>query len=143
MPSLLPKAIHGLPSSADPQPSYEYLSVLSYVIYLLNNTDLDGLTKTNARKLSSSSQSERQAFLERIVSDMLPGGLAKRGLSRVIRHEASLVQHTGLLLLKAVLERVRNVLYLFHSREQPDVGRTFLMLRELPDFQTLLTFRSR
>ena len=104
---------------------------------------MDGLTKINAKKLSVAAQMERQAFFERVVSDMLPGGLAKRGLNRVIRSEFSLVQHTGLLLLRAVLERVRNILRLFYSRESSDHGQTCLMLKELPDFNTLLTFRSR
>ena len=143
LPSLLPKCIHSLPASGDIQPSYEYLSVLSYTIYLLNNTEVDGLTKINAKKLSTAAQMERQTFFERLVSDMLPTGLAKRGLSRVIRSEFSLVQHTGLLLLRAVLERIRNVLRLSHPREHSDLGQTCLMLKELPDFNSLITFRSR
>ena len=143
MPSLLPKCIHSIPYCGDPQPSYAYLSLLSYTIFLLKNAELDWHTKTNAKQVSAADQNERQAFLEQVVGDMLPGGLGKRGLSKVIRCDVSLVQHTGLLLLKAVLERFRNILRLFSSREHSNGGQTCLMLKELPDFQTLLTLRSR
>ena len=143
MPSLLPKSIRSIPSSWDPQPNYDYLSVLSYVIYLLNNTEVDHLTKTNAKKLPSMTGHERHAFFEKLMTDIMPTGLVKKLFTKIVRSEYSLIQHTGLLLLKAILERIRSITRIIPAMNKSNVCNMDSVLKDLPDFSTLLTLRSR
>jgi hypothetical protein len=130
------------PPTWDPQPNYAYLSVLSYLIYLQSHAELDHAAKATAHRLKAMTPAEKHAALETFVSGSLPPLFGRKELSKILQSSYSLVQHTGLLLLQAVLRRVKRFLHI-DGKKADDNSAQVAVLKFLPELQLLLALRSR
>lgn len=144
-PSLLSKCVSALSSaySWEPELNYRYLTGLTYLIFLLNTTELDAISKSTLKKVRGLNNGiEKSAAIEGVISHMFPSSLGKKELTRILQCSASLVQHTGMLLLLAFLKRMKRLISSkdFIS-EESSLG--VALMKYLPDFSLLLSLRAK
>lgn len=143
-PSVLIPAIAAISMNWEPQPSYLYLNGLSYLLSLLAGFDWEGCFRWHLRKhvTDTSDSSARAIAFDKVLAELVPSGLAKKEFCRLLQSDVSLVQHTGFLLLSALLSRVQQLLRAIGIN---DFGHSdsAAFSRIVPDFQTVLNIRSK
>jgi hypothetical protein len=144
-PSLLGKCVASMTSSWEPLPNYRFLNGIGYLAYLYNNADFEPFVTSGCHRLHLMDAAEKSSFFDSYLRAIIPTGLGKKELSKIIQSKHTLIQHTGLLLLIAFLKRARRLMQLVDGKKESDVEAVLAtaLLRVVPEFQVLLNLRTR
>ena len=144
-----------IPISWDqPALSQIYISSLSYLCYLLETINIDETIISQGNEIFFSNQSANsqkdqliKSYVSTLCSSLLPSGLAKKDISRLLQHKRPLLKRMSLILCLRVVQRIEKIIkdispsHPLHSNLQSHLTSTLANI--LPDVQLLFSLRTR
>jgi len=141
-PSLINLSISSINISRDPQPTIDYLSSISHLIYLIQNVGIDKNLKNLVKNaaINGCNEFEQNAAINKLVNSVFPNDFQKSSFTKILLHQNAMVQRMGLILVKVVAQRISRIIPAKNVRKDPKFETALAVCLEehLPDIQILV-----
>jgi len=139
-PSLLPACIETVDITWD-QPSFSVVAGLNHLTYLLNNVSVSYQQRVVKTAVYSTDANHRERIFESVISSMIPLGLSKKELTKLLSQSNYLLLNLGLSFMATLIKRYEGVFRDALLMKQQIAYVNFIKI--FPDLHSFISLRGR